>query len=1773
MKHKIWQKVFALLSIVVLVFNSVGPMFAVAYANDETTPAPEATQEVTPAPEVSQEASPTPTIDQSQSTETPTPTPAPTDQITPTETATPVPEQITETPTPTETLIIDATPIPANDSSPPSDNSSNNPSTDDTNSSDNNSSNNSTPTESPTILSTPTTTVASDTKDDQINAIILKNISAPSIDLDAVEESGSATLTTDKTDYAPTDTALIMGSNLNPNTTYSLTISSSDNPATSTTVDVTTDDKGVFAYAYQLDGNYRSNYKVELKDASGTIVATTAFTDSAPFSAQTVTSACMGDQPNSTIGSCTANDISIASVSSITINGHGCRFPGDTVNFTANWEIESSANERYNVGLWFATGGQTDPLYGTCSVSTLPSSPSPFFEEVPNSVTELCGDITNAGTGTESITMTAICNPDSSGFLKLPYCTSWLQNKNEDGACHTPTDTMPGTGSKCSCEPGFTVPISVPPSSIEVVKNLVPANDSGLFNLQVNGITATGSANVGNGGDTGKVGVAAGSNNFGETAGTLTNLSNYTSSASCVDATTGGAVSTTGTNPWTVNTAVGQNIVCTITNTKLSASITVNKTLVPSNDPGLFNLQIDGSTAGTGGNVGNGGTTGAITVLTTGTHTVSETAGNGTNLSDYTTTYSCNNNLSGSGTSVGPFSVTANQNVICTFTNTRNTGSVNAHKLVDADGNGTYEINTDSGANALGFNWSLDTVGTNSFGTAVNNVNTGSHNVNENSVSGYHFVGWYLTSDTSKTCTNTTNTTLPASISVTNGSTTNITLCNARNTGSITINKNVDNNNDGDTTDPGDVVGATDWTWDIASGEQNIATGQSRNLVTGNYTITEDVKANYHIVGWTCTDQSSGTTNSIPVNLAANGQSITCTITNARDTGTIKVIKDVEPNDNSQWDIDISGPTPNTDTLSDGENTGVLSSATGSYTVTETAHTGTNQSDYNSSYVCTDLQGAVTSGNGTSAIFNLTSNQNVVCTFTNSIKRGTIIVEKQTNPDQDSADFVFTGDAAGTISDGEQITVNNVLPGTYTSTESPLAGWDLTGISCNDTTNGGTASTGSLITRTATFNVHAGETVKCTFTNTKRAHIIIQKNAINDSSQAFTFNNNFGNGNPSSFNLTDDSTPGLPSYDAEVLPGKYVVSENTVLGWQSPESTSCDQGETVDDIDVSAGETVTCTFVNEELAKIILVKNAVGGNDTFDFDATGAGLPADIDLTTVAGTASQTFENLDPDNTYTIAENAPAGWVKTSATCDNGDPLTAITPSAGEVITCTFSNTKYATIIVKKTMVGGTDGFNFTGDVSGAINANGATLSVGNLLPGTYTSTEIDKTGWDLTGISCDDNDSTADLQTKTATFNVSAGEVITCTFSNTKRGTITVEKITDPNGSEQTFGFVLGGDATGSANISDGGSHLFDNLLAGNYTLVENPTTGWDLKNASCTTNQDRSLPYDGNQITSITLHSGEDILCLFTNEQRGKVIVTKYNDINGDGKLDQGEGVLSGWTINLGEDSDDTDSNGQAIFDNLQEGSYPLSEDLKSGWEQTNIICDQRSFVEGDVNVNAGQTVNCSILNHSLTPTLTISKENDAVGTKNAGDSVGYTIVVNVNDADANNLTVTDLLPKGFVYNSGSWSVDLNGSPLSVPEPTYASPGVWTLGNAHDGDVFTLKYTAKIDGGIQPGTYKDVAWAEGFAVGNATNEILATALPLGFVDTYFVGTQVTIAEGGQGGPDYKVTTLQEVLGAATSELPATGESTVWVIIATIIGLLGVGSLITGFKLRKRYA
>ncbi len=212
--------------------------------------------------------------------------------------------------------------------------------------------------------------------------------------------------------------------------------------------------------------------------------------------------------------------------------------------------------------------------------------------------------------------------------------------------------------------------------------------------------------------------------------------------------------------------------------------------------------------------------------------------------------------------------------------------------------------------------------------------------------------------------------------------------------------------------------------------------------------------------------------------------------------------------------------------------------------------------------------------------------------------------------------------------------------------------------------------------------------------------ITIQKNAINDSDQEFTFQNNFGNNNPSEFILVDDNAPGFASQSFFVTPGSYVVSEDSVDGWQQ-ENAVCDGGETIDSIDVASGEHITCTFTNQKLATITLIKNTVGGNGTFNFQFTGAGLPESSQVITSNNSGSTTFNNLDPDLEYSINEVIQPGWLLTNSECTGSNTPGEITPNNGEDIICTFTNVEIKNLEISKTaLTSFTRTFNWTIDKS-----------------------------------------------------------------------------------------------------------------------------------------------------------------------------------------------------------------------------------------------------------------------------------------------------------------------------------------------------------------------------------------------------------------------------------------------------------------------------------------
>jgi hypothetical protein len=163
---------------------------------------------------------------------------------------------------------------------------------------------------------------------------------------------------------------------------------------------------------------------------------------------------CMEDVYGGSLG-CTANDIKIVAARNITILDDGCKYPGDTVQFTAKFQVESSASTRYDIGLWFAVDGDQNndgALRGQCIAAT------PFYD----SDGDFCGDIADGQNPQYPLfTITTVCKGNAQGWLMLPYCSSWSQ-PGGNKVCSNPTQTIPDVKSKCKCDQFFYVDIKVP---------------------------------------------------------------------------------------------------------------------------------------------------------------------------------------------------------------------------------------------------------------------------------------------------------------------------------------------------------------------------------------------------------------------------------------------------------------------------------------------------------------------------------------------------------------------------------------------------------------------------------------------------------------------------------------------------------------------------------------------------------------------------------------------------------------------------------------------------------------------------------------------------------------------------------------------------------------------------------------------------------------------------------------------------------------------------------------------------------------------------------------------------------------------------------------------------------------------------------------------------------------------------------------------------------------------------------------------------------------
>jgi hypothetical protein len=240
------------------------------------------------------------------------------------------------------------------------------------------------------------------------------------------------------------------------------------------------------------------------------------------------------------------------------------------------------------------------------------------------------------------------------------------------------------------------------------------------------------------------------------------------------------------------------------------------------------------------------------------------------------------------------------------------------------------------------------------------------------------------------------------------------------------------------------------------------------------------------------------------------------------------------------------------------------------------------------------------------------------------------------------------------------------------------------------------------------------------------------------------------------------------AYSATVTPGTYTVCETMQPGWmQTFPATGfdCGSGMFGYQVTVVSGDATqnALDFGNRQLGKIVVQKVTVPSGDpqSFNFSLTGP------------NSFSETFSLTDgqhhdsafvvPGSSYMVSETVPSNWIQTGAVCDNGT-VDAVVVTAGGTTTCTFTNTKKATIIVIKHVINDNGGTKVASDFTMNVTATNPSLTSfpGAEAPGTTVT--VDPGAYSV--------DETADSgYKKTLGANCSgtvvAAQTVTCTITN----------------------------------------------------------------------------------------------------------------------------------------------------------------------------------------------------------------------------------------------------------------------------------------------------------------------------------------------------------------------------------------------------------------------
>lgn len=181
-------------------------------------------------------------------------------------------------------------------------------------------------------------------------------------------------------------------------------------------------------------------------------------------------------------------------------------------------------------------------------------------------------------------------------------------------------------------------------------------------------------------------------------------------------------------------------------------------------------------------------------------------------------------------------------------------------------------------------------------------------------------------------------------------------------------------------------------------------------------------------------------------------------------------------------------------------------------------------------------------------------------------------------------------------------------------------------------------------------------------------------------------NDNGGTKAVSDFPVTVDGSAVVSGAVNTYPTGSHLVAGQAVEGYVGTFSGDClpqDQGA----VTLAANEQKTCVLTeNDQPATLTIIKNTIGGDGTFNFDARfNSDTNTPITVTTV--NASGTVDTFLNKGNYAVSETVPEGWNFSGISCQyenqsignqipNGEQIYV---DNGDHVICTFANTKIVT--------------------------------------------------------------------------------------------------------------------------------------------------------------------------------------------------------------------------------------------------------------------------------------------------------------------------------------------------------------------------------------------------------------------------------------------------------------------------------------------------------------